>query len=168
MNCAADIHPAQKIFFEDEYTRSEFLSRQHLFWRRSDTEIVRLLQGRAVCGFTSLCTPLGLAIQGAPKPNHLGLFQAKSDLAFVSPLTAMLNVGGDHRQETHAGAIGRLHLIHPGKFSETARVHDLQRRGAKTRIHLMFVVAALGVLDTTNPGIRSRSHSDVGVKTKIR
>lgn len=88
------------------------MSRQHLFWRRSDTEIVRLLQGRAVCGFTLLCTPLGLAIQAARRPNHLGLFQAKSDLAFVSPLTAMFNVGGDHQQETRAGAIGRLHLIH--------------------------------------------------------
>ena len=38
------------------------------------------------------------------------------------------------------------------KFSETARVHDCKDADAK-RIHLMFVVAALGVLDTTNPGI---------------
>ena len=59
-----------------------------------------------------LCTPLDLAIQGAPKPDLLGLFQAKSDLTFASPLTAMLDVGGDLRQETRTGAIGRLHLIH--------------------------------------------------------
>ena len=38
------------------------------------------------------------------------------------------------------------------KFSETARVHDFQTRAFHSN-NLMFVVAALGVLDTTNPGI---------------